>query len=1518
MEAGVDDDDSDFETTEPQVNTEPGDGLLPGASAIASEHLIDTIQLQTSNLWQQAFAALDREHQEWLDFTEQDNFGPVSPDAIINMINNSRADCERKQWVLFINKKGDKVLLRDVLGKICEWAQKFQKIGDAAVEYVVQAAIPWAIIKSLMQMTINDCQTFGKMLESIENVSKIITWYTELEARLLIRTSALTRLFSSSLVDLYAAALQYLAKTHHYYRQSTLKRVFKSTFTSAKELIEEPMLKIEGLEDVVHKRATIVAQDFGISMVKNLLSIIENHVKDSKVQISERRARLSVKINGIHTQDTFQAALGYHHKGTCDWVFRLDEFREWTADDTELSKLLWIHGPPGFGKTITSAWIIQHLRESCHRPVAYFFCVAENERTRDPYAILRSWLLQLLEGDDGIIDIMESFFGRLKQDEALTFSQLWELFIAACQATPGCTFVLDGFDECTNIIAATHYHKEDSRSDFLRGLVLNLHKVNARVLVMSRDVSDIRECLSEENVTEGNVIMWEYSITAKDTNDDVESFSTHVMAQKLPKKPIELRQQLASEATNRSEGMFLWIQLLEKDIYPGQNAKQLHAAVHDMPSGIGEAYSRDLGKIERLPKKQRTQAIMILRWVLFAIRPLQVKVLAEALVVSDSELKTYPRDDLPDEWEDNFVDEDYVNSIILGFCGALLRLRSRSHGSPIASHTVHFVHFSVKEYLLATHEDKEETWAGKFGLADSSAEEEFLSQVCLRYLTLDVFEDIPAETRLYPLLSYASWAWYFHSFHKKPRPGPGIMVSTQRAFDPATSSWKVWTPVLERKLVETDRANTAPLLGEFGDSVSDEESEHQSSVESDTGSSSTEDETLTEEAAYTSEVQGSMDLPVLSTYIHLENPIYYASLLGLTEVVDWLADQGLEVNCVGGRFGCPLQAAAARGHTEVIARLLNRNAPINQTGGLFHTALIAAAALSTPGTVGDLLDAEADVSLRDKEGLTALDHAASRGAIEIVEVLLEHGAECTAAAKRLACQAGHRDILKLLMDRGDPLDIVKDKRNISALDKAMLHSHIDVVIDVIETLPAAAISAQLCSGRTLLHHAVIYGALEVVQTLLQCKDNTRRSDVNQVDSEGWSILQEACFQGYVEIVRALVLANANVAHEGLGMTPLSVSAVTGNCDIIRVLQEAGADIDQRTHGTVTALSAAVNAGTEAAVKLLLDLGASIVGIDEHTQQTLYSAACNSDPAIAELLIDHGCFGTANDDKNQRSDVDRRLSLLASRKHAESGQCQLDWPAELRTQPTELFPELLRIAAFSGNLGVVENLLSLGVRPNSKDVNGRTALHYAALTGHETNYHICELLIKYGASISIEDDVGSTPLDLAAFQGSRAVLFVQRYMVHFVNHIIRRPSLLMTPVSDGQTTRCTSPSQVRKALSGQWKGHYEYLEWESGRQDPWTVRFSEIEAAGGQNEANDLETGLVTRELDFSSSGDDTTGSFELHGFVDPKGIIWFVKLYEDRGWLYKGSMSADMNTIKGTWGGNRKLWYGTFLLNCGA
>lgn len=90
--------------------------------------------------------------------------------------------------------------------------------------------------------------------------------------------------------------------------------------------------------------------------------------------------------------------------------------------------------------------------------------------------------------------------------------------------------------------------------------------------------------------------------------------------------------------------------------------------------------------------------------------------------------------------------------------------------------------------------------------------------------------------------------------------------------------------------------------------------------------------------------------------------------------------------------GTALIAAAHLGHHEVVARLVAGGAPLDHVNNLGWTALIEAVVLGDGGadhtkTVQILVEAGADQTIADREGVTPLQHATSRGYTDIVMLL---------------------------------------------------------------------------------------------------------------------------------------------------------------------------------------------------------------------------------------------------------------------------------------------------------------------------------------------------------------------------------------------------------------------------------------------------------------------------------------------------------------------------------------------------
>lgn len=89
--------------------------------------------------------------------------------------------------------------------------------------------------------------------------------------------------------------------------------------------------------------------------------------------------------------------------------------------------------------------------------------------------------------------------------------------------------------------------------------------------------------------------------------------------------------------------------------------------------------------------------------------------------------------------------------------------------------------------------------------------------------------------------------------------------------------------------------------------------------------------------------------------------------------------------------GTALIAAAHLGYHQIVKRLIEAQAPLDHINNLHWTALIEAVVLGDGGpdhikTAKLLIDAGADQSIGDRSGVTAREHAVSRGYSEMVEL----------------------------------------------------------------------------------------------------------------------------------------------------------------------------------------------------------------------------------------------------------------------------------------------------------------------------------------------------------------------------------------------------------------------------------------------------------------------------------------------------------------------------------------------------
>ena len=115
-----------------------------------------------------------------------------------------------------------------------------------------------------------------------------------------------------------------------------------------------------------------------------------------------------------------------------------------------------------------------------------------------------------------------------------------------------------------------------------------------------------------------------------------------------------------------------------------------------------------------------------------------------------------------------------------------------------------------------------------------------------------------------------------------------------------------------------------------------------------------------------------------------ESPLMLASLKGLLPVVVKLIQRGADVNKPGW---APLHYAATKGHLEVMNVLLENHAYIDAASPNGSTPLMMAAMYGTPSAVKLLLEAGADPSLKNIQGMTAIDFAQRDKRLDSAEII---------------------------------------------------------------------------------------------------------------------------------------------------------------------------------------------------------------------------------------------------------------------------------------------------------------------------------------------------------------------------------------------------------------------------------------------------------------------------------------------------------------------------------------------------
>jgi ankyrin repeat protein len=363
----------------------------------------------------------------------------------------------------------------------------------------------------------------------------------------------------------------------------------------------------------------------------------------------------------------------------------------------------------------------------------------------------------------------------------------------------------------------------------------------------------------------------------------------------------------------------------------------------------------------------------------------------------------------------------------------------------------------------------------------------------------------------------------------------------------------------------------------------------------------------------------------------------------------------------------PLSAAARAGHHEVVKLLLEHGWDSIQEGNMDYTIQIVALQ-GFENIFRQLLDAGANPNELHGQYGGAFHAAAQNGHLEIVKLILQNGVDvnslsdphtfsgdpdCFGTAIQAAAYKGHKELVVFLLDNGANINSSSNGYP-SPLQCAIVRQHVAIVDLLIQR--GADIEQDIC-GRSHfssngigppIHCAVEAGSIYSLHLLI-----TAGADVNSYgrtdDMLSVTALNRAVKHNKKDVTRVLL---ENGAHPNATSdyrddlnwhgrdqryrtprqreTALQRACSLGHLDIVKILIEHGADVDQQEDNGWNALHCAANQSQyEIMAYLLHEVKANVTLTlsNGHTVlRTLIRSWFRRDcfSKCADLLLDCGC------------------------------------------------------------------------------------------------------------------------------------------------------------------------------------------------------------------------------------------------------------------------------------------------------
>ncbi|WPJ64539.1 hypothetical protein SMAC4_13817 [Sordaria macrospora] len=368
------------------------------------------------------------------------------------------------------------------------------------------------------------------------------------------------------------------------------------------------------------------------------------------------------------------------------WVFDNPDFNRWRQ--LRESRLLWVKGDPGKGKTMLLCGIIDELERRVIADggnLAYFFCQAADLRINNAIAVLRGLIYLLAHQQPRLLSYLPE--NTYPSDDTMAWIVLSKVLCEMLK-DPNLKItylVIDALDECVT-----------DQPQLLK-LIVQISSMSARVkcLVSSRNEVQIEEQLAI--IAQQSRLSLE--LNAESVNTAVSAYIRHKVLHLSRRKRYNstMQTEVHDYLSSNANGTFLWVALVcqglgDPSVRKWETLKKLRA----FPPGLDSLYARMMEQIIQSNHADLCRQILAVSSIVR--RPISLQELT-TLVEMSGDISDNPQS----------LEE------LIGLCGSFLTLRDQ---------IVYFVHQSAKDFLLGNASDKASNQASQENWIFPSGKEE--------------------------------------------------------------------------------------------------------------------------------------------------------------------------------------------------------------------------------------------------------------------------------------------------------------------------------------------------------------------------------------------------------------------------------------------------------------------------------------------------------------------------------------------------------------------------------------------------------------------------------------------------------------------------------------------------------------------------------------------------------------------------------------------------------------------------